>query len=124
MDLQKCRKKAKEKDITLVTTALTGKKPDPIMSDFEFNEDGTEKKRCPKGYEPQECTYYESTGVVRTKFDKNHCQHCPFRDRCGVKFQMNAVVMVSKNMKARADYVKLLGTEEYKKLTRQRNTIE
>ncbi len=119
------QEKAKEKGITLVTTALTGKEPDPIMSDFEFNEDGTEVKRCPKGNEPQECTYYESTGMVRTKFDKKHCQHCPFRDQCGVKFQKkNAVVMVSKKMKARADYLKLLGTEEYKKLTRQRNAIE
>lgn len=117
--------KAKGKGITLVTTALTGKEPDPIMSDFEFNEDGTGVIKCPKGYEPLDCAFYEGTGMIRTKFDKKNCQHCPFRDQCGVKFQKkNAVVMVSKKMKARADYLKLLGTEEYKKLTRLRNAIE
>ena len=33
---------AKEKNIKLVTTALAGKEVDPVMAEYEFNEEGTE----------------------------------------------------------------------------------
>ena len=117
--------KAKEKGINLVTTALTGKEPEDITADFELNEDGTAVVKCPKEHCPVESTYYESNGMIRAKFNKADCQHCPFRNQCKAKFQKQyAVVMVSSKMKARAEYLRLLGSEEYKTLTRQRNAIE
>ena len=116
---------AKEKNIKLVTTSLTGKEVDPVMADYEFNEEGTEVLRCPEGNEPISNSYYESTGMIRVSFKKSDCQHCPFRQNCKVKFQKkSAVVVVSAKMKARAEYMKLLGTDEYRKLSRMRNAIE
>ncbi len=116
---------AKEKNIKLVTTALAGKEVDPVMAEYEFNEEGTEVIRCPMGNVPIGNSYYENTGMIRVSFKKSDCQHCPFRQNCKVKFQKkSAVVLVSPKMKARAEYMKLLGTEEYRKLARQRNAIE
>lgn len=116
---------AKEKNITLITTALSGKDPDSVMADFELNEDNTSVVKCPKDHEPIECTYYESSETIRAQFSKKNCQHCPLRDHCKPKFQKkSAVVTVSRKAKARAEYLRLLGTEEYKSLTRKRNAIE
>lgn len=119
------QKAAKEKNIRLVTTSLTGKEVDPVMADYEFNEEGTEVIRCPMGNEPIGNTYYENTGMIRVSFKKSDCQHCPFRNNCKVKFQKkSAAVQVSAKMKARAEYMKLLGTEEYRELAGKRNAIE
>lgn len=116
---------AKQKNIRLVTTALAGKEVDPVMAEYEFNEEGTAVIKCPMGNVPIGNSYYENTGMIRVSFKKSDCQHCPFRQNCKVKFQKkSAVVLVSSKMKARAQYMKLLGTEEYRKLSRQRNAIE
>ena len=116
---------AEKKNIKLVTTSLAGKEVDPVMRRYELNEEGTEVMRCPMGNEPISNAYYENTGMIRVSFRKSDCQHCPFRNNCKVKFQKkSAVVMVSAKMKARAEYMKLLGTEEYRKLTKMRNAIE
>ena len=42
-----------EKNISLVTTSLTGRPTEDIMADFEFSEDGQEVLRCPAGNSPQ-----------------------------------------------------------------------
>lgn len=119
------QEKAKEKNIQLVTTALSGKDPDPIFSDFQINEEGTQILSCPNGNQPMECTYNENNETVRVKMDINQCKNCPFKERCRVKFQKkSAIVTVSKKMVARAGYIKLLGTEEMKKLTTMRNAVE
>ena len=98
---------------------------DPVMAEFEFNEDQTEVIRCPKGNVPVGNTYCDQSGMIRVSFKKSDCQHCPFKDQCKVKFQKkNAVVTLSAKMKARAEYLKLLGTDEYRQLARKRNAIE
>ena len=94
---------AKEKNIKLVTTALAGKEVDPVMAEYEFNEEGTEVIKCPMGNVPIGNSYYENTGMVRVSFKKSDCQHCPLRQNCKVKFQKkSAVVLVSSKMKSRA----------------------
>ena len=53
------------------------------------------------------------------------CKNCLKREQCRASMQKKtAVVAVSKKMVARANYLKKLGTEEYKTLTRQRNAVE
>ena len=119
------QKAAEEKNIRLITTALSGKDPDPVMADFELNEENTTVVKCPMDHEPIECAYYESSETIRAQFNKKDCQHCPLRDHCKPKFQKkSAVVIVSSKAKARAEYLRLLGTEEYRTLTRMRNAIE
>ncbi len=41
---------AKEKNVTLVTTALIGKEAPDVLADFEFNEDGTRLIKCAAGH--------------------------------------------------------------------------
>lgn len=44
---------AKEKNVTLVTTALIGKEAPDALAEFVFNEDGTHFIRCVAGHEPK-----------------------------------------------------------------------
>lgn len=48
---------AKEKNMDLITTSLTGRDTADIMAEFAFNEDGTKVIHCPAGHEPKSCSY-------------------------------------------------------------------
>jgi hypothetical protein len=116
---------ASQKNINLVTTSLTGKDPDEIFSKFELNEEGNQVLRCPEGHAPIKTTYYPKTGMCRALFPVNSCEGCPHREACKAKAQRKSfAVHVSGKMVQRAKYLEKLSTEEYRKLTRQRNAIE
>lgn len=122
---QKNQALAKNKNIELVTTALTGKAIAPIFSDFKMNENGTEIISCPIGHTPEKTTYYPKTGMCRALFKKDFCDNCPNKDKCSGKPQRkNYAVHVSANMVKRAKYLKKLSTKEYIALTRKRNAVE
>jgi hypothetical protein len=115
---------AKSKDTTLVPTALTGKKPDPIFAGFEFSENGKEVLRCPAGHSPIKTTYYPKTGMCRTLFPTSCCESCPNREACRAKQQKkNFAVYVSASMTERAQYTETLSTQEHQELARCRNAI-
>lgn len=116
---------AKEKGVELVTTGLSGKDPDVIMGEFELTEDGTRVLRCPMGYAPEKSTYKERDSMCRAKFLRCHCEKCPYRERCHTREQKNSfVVYVSTKTVDRANMLKRLSTEEYRKLARLRNGVE
>ena len=116
---------AEKKNIKLVTTSLTGKEPDTVFAEYTLNEEGTEVISCAQGYQPISNTYYEKTEIIRMKMDLHNCEKCPLREHCHVSVQKKAaVVILSKKMVLRARYLKELGSEEYRKLTRQRNAVE
>ena len=116
---------ASQKNINLVTTSLTGKDPDEIFSKFELNEEGNQVLRCPEGHAPIKTTYYPKTGMCRALFPVNCCEGCLHREACKAKAQRKSfAVHVSGKMVQRAKYLEKLSTEEYRKLTRQRNAIE
>ena len=116
---------AQEKGIELITTALLGRQPDPVIADFEFSQDGRRVLRCPMNHEPIKSTYYDKIESCRVIFEKIHCERCPHSKGCKVKLQRKtAIVMVSTKMADRAEYAKRLSTEEYQTLTRQRNGVE
>jgi len=116
---------AESKNTKLVTTALTGTKPDPLFADFEFTEDGKQLLRCPQGYAPLKTTYYPKTGMCRILFPISCCENCPNKEACRAKQQKkNYAVHVSSSMAERAKYIEKLSTEEYQQLSRQRNAIE
>lgn len=118
-------KKAAEKGIDLVTTALTGRLPDPIMASFQLSEDGTHVIKCPYGYSPEKCTYQPQTGMCRVKFPRGCCENCPNKDHCGMHEQKKSfVTYVSVKTVERASFLKKMSTEKYKKLSRIRNGIE
>ena len=116
---------AEKNNISLVTTALIGKTPDPIMSEYEIDEKKQAIARCPAGQVPISCQYKVQTESYYAHFKKSICSTCPLRHHCGVKFQKKTgLVHISRKMIHRAAYVKKLSQPEYKALTRQRNAVE
>ena len=116
---------AEKKNITLVSTTLTGKETDDVFADFELNEEGTEILHCAEGNEPIAQSYNKSNGAIRALFRLRHCRNCPMKEHCKAKFQKTAaVVIVTKTMVMRARYVRQLSTEEYQEYAKQRNGVE
>ena len=57
--------------------------------------------------------------MCRVKFSKLHCGACPYKDRCKAKEQRkDYAVHVSQKMADRANYLRKMSTEEYRKLAR------
>lgn len=117
--------KAEEKNIELITTNLTGKIPNEIESEFEIDEEKKEVKKCPAGERPTECKYNEKDETYSTRFNKEKCEKCPFKEECGIEIKKKvASIRVSKSTVERAKYLKKLKTEEYKNYARMRNGVE
>ena len=116
---------AEQKQVNLVTTALIGKTPDPVMSDYVIDENAQTIVQCPAGQAPISCQYKAMSNSYYAHFNKTTCSHCPLRHHCGVKFQKKTgLVHISGKTIRCAQYRKLLGEPEYKRLTRLRNAVE
>lgn len=116
---------AEQNHVNLVTTALIGKTPDPIMSEFAIDEESKTITSCPAGHAPISCQYKEKTDSYYAHFNKGTCSTCPLRHHCGVKLQKKtSLIHVSGKTIRRAAYMKKLGEPEYRKLTRLRNAVE
>lgn len=76
---------AMEKNITLVTTNLTGRETPDIYADFEFSEDGHRITRCPGGYTPKGNSYNQNNGQVVASFERFQCEECPYKSACKPK---------------------------------------
>ena len=116
---------ARQQNINLITTALIGKTPDPLMSEYEIDEQHHQLRKCPAGHAPLSCQYKFQTDSYYAHFNKSICMTCPHRQHCGVKFQKKTgLVHISAKTVHRATYLKQLSKPEYKALTRKRNAVE
>lgn len=116
---------ARQQNINLITTALIGKTPDPLMSEYEIDEQHHQLRKCPAGHTPLSCQYKFQTDSYYAHFNKSICMTCPNRQHCGVKFQKKTgLVHISAKTVHRAAYLKQLSQPEYKALTRKRNAVE
>ncbi|MBR4454900.1 MAG: transposase [Solobacterium sp.] len=119
-------KAAEEAGINHKTTSLTGKKVDPIVTQFNWDEGNDTVTGCPKGFEPLKQSTYKNGTTHRLIFDRKDCNpECPFYDRCHAKEQKNTtVVTIDTGSIERAEQQKKLETEEYKQAARERNAVE
>ncbi len=116
---------AAENGVELVVTALTGKDPDAVMGEFNLSEDGTQVLTCPMGHKPEKTTFHRKSGMCRARFNRSCCEQCPYREKCRAREQRKSfVVYVSSKMVNRANTLKKMSTEHYRKLSRLRNGIE
>lgn len=116
---------AEEKNVRLVTTALTGTAPEPIVGEFELSEDRTTIERCPAGNIPTSVTRKENTGTMRASFERDQCAGCPHRDQCGAKvYKTKSVVELTPAAHHRAKQLKYMETEEFHNFARLRNGVE
>jgi hypothetical protein len=114
---------ARDNNIELVTTNLTGEKPPEIVLGFTI--EGQEIISCPAGHVPIDCKHNEDKEQYRAHFDKETCENCPHREECPVIMQKRrALVKLSQSTIDRAEYAEKLSTEEYKSYARIRNGVE
>lgn len=116
---------AKEKNVTLVTTALIGKEAPDVLADFEYSEDGTRLLKCAAGHEPQSQNYNKTTRQCKVSFDRNLCVGCPYQDQCNPKiFKNKATFITSKNASNRAKSQRYMQSDEFSNYARLRNGVE
>lgn len=117
---------AEKAGITHKATSLTGKKVDPIVTEFDWDEDNNAVTLCPMGKAPLKQSVYKNGKTHRLVFDKKECsQTCPYFERCHAKEQKDTtVVTVSKDSIERAEKQEQLDSEEYKQAARERNAVE
>ena len=116
---------AKENNIELVSTNLTGRKANELMADFEFNEGGTKLLKCAGGYEPKSCSYNVQTEQCVASFRKSQCEDCPHKGQCQPKtFKRVCRKVVTAKSSQRAEQQKYRSTEEFKKMSSFRNGVE
>ena len=118
--------KAKEKNIQLHPTDMTGKKDikETNLDQFEFEENNRITK-CPAGNKPVKSKYSESKNMVYADFDKETCMQCPYYEKCAVqKFREKTKLCTSIGQIEFAKLRKNRNTEEYKKISRLRSGIE
>ena len=115
---------AKEKNVKIVTTDLTGIKPSEIMGDFKLSEDGKSVISCPLGHAPISCTC-QANGQGCATFDRKLCAHCPHSKECKARItKKSAKVRFSKASHERAKILRFQGSEEFKNYSRVRNGVE
>ena len=73
---------AADKNITLLTTGLLGRKPKEILGQFELDESGYKTIRCPAGNVPKSGSYIKQTDSIRISFHKHQCEDCPYQSQC------------------------------------------
>lgn len=117
---------AREKNIRLVHTDLSGKPVEDILADFVFNEEGTKVLRCPIGHEPKSSSYTAGKSKqCHVSFARDVCADCPNKDQCKAKVHKRvSSVTVSIKAAERARQQRFMHEEEYKYLFRIRNGVE
>lgn len=118
---------AKQKNVEIATTSLTGKLPDQIFAEFVLDETETAILECPEKKVPVSNKYNEKNAYITAVMPENCCASCPHREKCKAmvnnKKQRSTVRVYTNNIK-RAKKVKQLGTDEAKETSHHRNAVE
>lgn len=119
-------KAAEEAGIHHIATSLTGKKVDPIITEFDWDEDNGKVTLCPMGKTPLKQSTYKNGTTHRIVFDKNDCnEKCPYFNRCHANEQKNTTtVRIDTGSIERAEQQVRLQSDEYKTAARERNAVE
>lgn len=115
---------AKEKNITLVTTALNGVRNPDILADFKLD-DRNRILECPMGNRPLKSSYDESQDAYSASFDRSCCKDCPHKDECHAKINKNnARIHLTRRAHFRAEAQRFIGSDRFTDFFRLRNGIE
>lgn len=124
-DSEEIQERAEEKNIRVITTALSGKQPDEKLADFSLNEQETAIEACPAGHKPEKTSWQEKKGAIKADFKREHCANCPNRDKCRAKvYKTKSVVTLKVKSYRRAKQLRYMQTEESRNYARLRNGVE
>lgn len=116
---------AKEKNVTLATTALVGKEAPDVLADFVFNEDGTKLLKCAADHSPKSCSYTKSTKQCSVSFDRELCANCPNQSQCKPKIYKNVAKFITyQNASNRTKSQRYMKGDEFSNYARLRNGVE
>lgn len=116
---------AKEKNVTLLTTALVGKETADVLADFVFCEDGTKLLKCAAGHTPKSCSYSKNTKQCQVSFEREMCVNCPHQNQCKPKIYKNVVKFTtSLNASNRAKSQRYMKEDDFKNYAKLRNGVE
>lgn len=116
---------AKEKNITIHPTELTGySDPDyEIVSKFDVEKDKI--INCPMGNRPTEQHIIGSWNAISATFDKKTCEKCPLASQCPIQFyKTKAKVVIKSSRIKRAKLMAQRNEANYKKISNKRAGIE
>lgn len=116
---------AKRKKIQLVTTDLKGTEVLDLWAAFEFNESGTELKKCAGGSIPKTNVYDRNTQKCKVSFPIETCMKCPHCKECNpVMHKRVATIKLAQRTAYHARQQRFLKTDEFKVLAKYRNGVE
>ncbi|MEG0373981.1 MAG: transposase, partial [Enterococcus sp.] len=118
---------AKEKEIELTVSTMTGRKPAQNslpVSKFDINDEQIITK-CPAGHQPESAKYDTEKGVYTAKFSKQQCANCPLLEQCPIQQQkkMNTIRFTAN--KLQTDQVRSqMNSERHRLLSNFRAGVE
>lgn len=117
--------KAREHQITLITTNFTGKKPSEIFAEFIFDKEGKEVLECGNHKKPLYTQYDERNDKCRAYFSLFDCAVCPHYAQCAPSFKPGCALReVSWKTVNRAKQLLYMKTEEFREYAHFRNGVE
>ena len=120
------QEQASLKNIGVLTTGLTGRKPKGILSEFTLSGDGKSVISCPAGHKPKSSSYISQTGLIRVSFLREKCAQCPQREECNpVLKKRTALMYISVASRVKVLAQKNMQDDEVRQLIgRIRNGVE
>jgi len=117
---------ASEKNISLLTTGLLGRKPREILAQFEVDEDTGTVIRCPNGNTPKSSSYIKQTDSIRVSFCKDQCGGCPYQSECNpaIKARTATTLIPLKSRRRIMDSSEIMDDEIKSIIGRIRNGVE
>ncbi len=117
---------AEQKNVKLVTTAITGIEVPDIYADFKLNEEGTRVLQCSAGHTPKSSCYTKGGGGhIYVSFPREQCINCPHKEQCHVKVHKKVYSLtISAKAQFRAKAKRMMGSDEFHLLAKIRNGVE
>ncbi len=119
-------KMAADKNITLLTTGLLGRKPKEILGQFALDESGCMIAGCPAGNVPKSGSYIKQTDSIRVSFYRHQCEGCPYQKKCNpvIKKKTASLLIPLKSRRRILESAELMDAETRIHIGRIRNGVE
>lgn len=120
------KKIAEKKNIVILTTNLSGKKPDPFLTEFLLSPDQTILLECPNHQEPMDSSWKPKDERILAHFSREQCSECPLRDKCPMKEQKknNAVTISVPAVRRAEDWQGQKYSDDFAEWCKYRNGVE
>ena len=120
--------KAKEVNITLHPTDMTGYKDDAKTNLGNFSVDNSTNTitECPNGKTPITSEYNENNKTINADFEKKDCKNCEQKDKCPIRELKDKCKIVTSNQKIELAAIRDAreNDEEYKNVSNLRAGVE